>query len=540
MRKLSIPAAWLTGGFVFLLIGFLSFSSEAAGVTIITHGYSSDVTGWITAMADSIPKYHDFPGTNFTTYTITLTTDGSGHFFYQWSRTNGSPPSVTDSGEIIVKLDWSQMAGGSAPYDISTIQVAGIASTVLSQTNAISELGGHAIVEFPLHLIGHSRGGSLMNELSRQLGTNGIWVDHLSTLDPYPFNNDGNFDPFFPTDASASNTWANVLFRDDYWQNLGTFPDPDGESAHGAYDRQLSNLSEGYHSTSSASPNHSNVHLWYHGTIATNTPTSYNYNGDSATIDATMRTNWWVGYEAYGSHTGFYYSLIGGGDRTSADRPLGLPSDPAVLSGYNQYWSLGAGTNANRTALASNNGNWPNIIKFNVTGTNVVAAGSLVGTTFYYQYGGHSNLTARVYFDRDFNPYNSNNIPVLQLQPPATGTGNVYIQSLALSTTNVLPGIYSIYATISDGVRTRHFYAPELIEILSSRQPPVLDIAKLSSTQFRIGVNGVLGQTIVIQSSVDFRTWTPLATNTLTASRWSITNAVPPDFGRQFYRAVLP
>ena len=254
----------------------MAASAWAAGVTIITHGYNGDVTGWITAMADEIPVYyHSYHepglGTNLTIYTLTLTTDGS-NYYYQWARDSGGAPVTTDTGEIIIKLDWSQMAGGTAPYDISTYKVAAVVSYVLLQTNAIADLNGHALAEYPIHLIGHSRGGSLMSQLSYILGTNGVWVDELTTLDPHPLNNDGNNDyPVTVVDAPVR-VYANVLYADDDWQNLGdgTFV-PDGEPVAGAYVRRLYSLAGGYppawYDFINAYEYHSNVHLWYYGTM---------------------------------------------------------------------------------------------------------------------------------------------------------------------------------------------------------------------------------------------------------------------------------
>lgn len=531
------------GALLLLLSAGSPSSAQAAGVTIITHGFDSDANGWVAAMADAIPSNHSFPGTNFTIYEITLTTDGE-HYYYAWQRDSGSSPSNTDTGEIIVKLDWSQMAGTEDPlddpYDTSTYIVASVASRVLLQTNAIAELDGHALAEYPIHLIGHSRGGSLMNQLSFILGTNGVWVDHLTTLDPYPLNNDGNGDLLYPTDASASNTWDNVLFRDNYWQTLGNLLDPDGEPASGAYDRHLTDLSHGYTYTEPTSPYHSNVHLWYYGTIDSNTPVAYDFpdDDDSATIDAWMRTNWWVSSEEQGEAAGFYYSLIGGGNRMSTNPPLG-PGFPAIVSGYNQWWNLGAGNaSANRTRLPVNNGTWPNVIKFDITGTNLVAKGSAISATLYYQYAGSSNLTAQIYLDQDLNPLNSNSVLVAQFEPPRTGSGSVSNANLALPTTNMAPGAYSVYAKMTDGVHTRYLYAPERIQVVAVAQP-VLDIARLNNTQLRVGVSGVGGQTIVLQSSTDLRTWTPLGTNTLTANRWTYTNNIPPNSPAQFYQAVV-
>jgi hypothetical protein len=551
MRHLSLCTSGrnlLLGALFFLLSAAHPHPMEAAGVTIITHGFELDTSypTWVTAMADAIPNYMQarFPGLDNTcsTYKLTISAPNGDYSYSPPTRTNGSPPTATASGEIIIELDWSAVSGDVEDDYAGTSNVADFVAQILMATNSFPELNGRPAIEFPIHLVGHSRGGSLMAQLSYDLGTNGIWTDHLTTLDPYPINNDGNFDaPATVVDAPAQYTYSTVLYADNFWQDLGGGiyeGDPDGEAVAGAYVRQLEDLSGGYENVSSVdAPYHSNVHLWYHGTVDLATPAS----DTVATITSVERAAWWVSEEEKGTNAGFAYSLIGGGNRMSTNQPNG-PGTLAIVDGYNRRWDFGVTGASNRTALSSNNGTWPNLIQFNVTGTNIVATGNLIDTSLYYQYAGASNVTLSIYFDTDLNPYNTNSTLVLQEQVPSTGAGSVnHFSNLALATTNVPPGIYAIYGKISDGTHTRYLYAPESVEIVSSAQPPVLGISEGSGTQWVIGVSGLSGQTMVLESSPDLHNWLPLATNTLTSGSWTYTNDAPHNLSQQFYRAlVLP
>jgi hypothetical protein len=508
----------------------------ATGVTVITHGFEADSSypTWITAMADAVPAYAHFQGTNFTTYRLTMTYNGTA-YVVSAARTNGAPPSASDSGEIIVELDWSKISGDVSDNYASTYGVAFAASQALAQTNFISELNGHALAEFPLHLIGHSRGGSLVSDMSRQLGTNGIWVDHLTTLDPYPLNNDGNVNfPATVTDAPAGNTYATVLFADNYWQNLGPgwfAGDPDGEAVNGAYVRQLTSLPGGYNN------DHSNVHLWYHGTVKWATPTS----DTGASITSSERNSWWVAYEQKGTNAGFQYGLIGGANRLSSDQPLGT-GHSAIKDGYNQMWNFGAGTLNNRKALATNNGTWASLMKFNRLDTNQVAQGQSIPVKFYYQWARPvtSNATVSIYLDDDASVFNNNQKLLLQMNVPGTTMTNVnaITVSVPLFATNAAPGLHSLLAVINNGSQTRYLYAPEMVQVIAN-PAPILDIAEIDFGKFRIGINGQTNQTVVLESSVDLTSWQPLATNTLTTTRWLYTNSPSSGTARLFYRGRI-
>jgi hypothetical protein len=535
MRKASIRMAsgnLLAALLVHLWLSALApFSSAGAGVTLITHGLNGDVDGWVTGMANQLTNYARFPGTNSTCYKLSVSNIASTYILTA-TRVAGSAPLTSDCSEIIVKLDWSSLADGNS-YD--TYQVASAVVPALLATNFISELGGHALVELPLHLIGHSRGGSLICEISRLLGTNGVWVDHLTTLDPHPLN-----DPAFPADSllytnvdAPARTYVNVLYHDNYWQNDDTFVF--GQSVAGAYIRKQTNFSGGY---SGFGGSHSDVHLWYHGTLDWRVPAS----DTEASLGSAQRQSWWVAYEQGGTNAGFRYSLIGGGDRLSTDKPLGTGSH-AIFEGFNQWWDLGAGSSSNRTTIASNNGNWPDLIRFNRITTNNVVLGQGTPLRFYFQWAHPSSdfATVSIFLDDNFNPFDTNQTLLQQISVPASGASFVSLMTtnILLAASNATPGLHAFFAKIIGGGRTRYLYAPELVRVVSS-QPPLLDIEKASATQFLIGVNGSLGQTIVLQNSTNLQSqsWLSFATNTLVTNRWVYTNNAPIS-GPQFYRAVL-
>src|SRR3954465_10049494 len=120
--------------------------SRAGGVTFITHGLNGNTDGWVTGMGNRITNYSRFPGTNASIYKAYFYSSNSSYYLTA-SNVAGSLPTSSDCGEIIIKFDWSQLAGGNS---YNTYQMAAAAAAALLATNFISGLGEHALAELPL------------------------------------------------------------------------------------------------------------------------------------------------------------------------------------------------------------------------------------------------------------------------------------------------------------------------------------------------------------------------------------------------------
>ncbi len=491
--------------------------APGAGVTLITHGFNGNVTDWILPMCSKIAQYRTMAGSDVSLYEISVTLS-QGVYVVSPTFLDGVSPLVSDSGEILIALDWSTLSSGSTP---STAIAAATAAKLLA-TDFIPELNGRALAELPLHLAGHSRGGSVVTELARILGAQGVWVDQVTTLDPHPVPQFG--------DPPITN-YANILFADNYWQNLGDgLFVPNGQAVAGAYNRQLTNLNGGYNSS------HSDVHLWYHGTVDLVTPAS----DTQATITSAVRSNWWTSIEAAGTNAGFLYSLVGGGDRLSNLQPSG---SGRISDGFNKIWDLGAGQATNRSRLPANSGAWPNLIRLNLTWTNPLPAGQPIPLAFYYQFGSSTSATAqvRVWLDADTNPYGSNQTQVFMGTLSGTGTNDIFLTTLAPAPNpaTTTPGTYRLLAGLSSGGHTRYLYAPEKLVITPSTQPPLLMAGRPQPGPFEFAVLGFPGQTVIIQASTDFASWVPIQTNTLLGSTLSVVDTTSPSFPLRYYRALL-
>jgi len=494
--------------------------AAAGGVTLITHGFNSDVASWVIPMQGRVAQYGALSPTNTACYEITITQNGQGQYVTAASFVSGMNPFVASSGEILLKLNWSTLSGLGGP---STTIIATNAAQALLATNLIPALGGRSLAEMPLHLVGHSRGASVVAELSRVLGAEGLWVDHLTTLDPVPVSALG--DP-------AMKLYANVLYVDNYWQNLGVFLDPQGQALVGAYNRKLTNL------TGAAVSSHSDVHLWYHGTIDFNTPITV----DGAMISSPERQNWWTPAEQRGTNTGFRLSLIGGGNRLSGAEPAG-GGNGRISDGFNRNYSLGAGQTTNRVVLPANNGAWPNPILLTHTATNPLPAGAAFDFTLHHQSGTNqaTNITLQVFLDRDANPWSGRETLVYQEVLPGTGTNaTVALTRTAWPDAALLePGSYRLMAKLSNNGRARFLYAPMPVTLTTSLNPPSLASRGFTNGVFRFRVTAFAGQSIVTEVSTNLTQWTAIASNTIVGNGFDfvVTNAT--GIPEEFFRALL-
>jgi hypothetical protein len=317
---------YLTATAIFVAAAFGWNIAFGAGVTIITHGQqfgdTPNLPAWVSSIANDIIS-QQISGTT-TKYRITVTSPDWLTLQAVSSGYSGTSPVSSTSGEIVIELDWSAVAD-AITFEASTADIAALIRNCLTDSSFFPNLGRPA-AELPVHVIGHSRGGALVCQLADYLGKKGIWVNQVTMLDAHPADN-GIDDLLFPL-----NLHENVVFADNYVQELDW---PDGKRVNGSYPRPawwipFFDLVGGYTFPTIASE-HSDVHLWYYGSINLSTPIS---DGSGGTITSGMRsdTGWWLTEEQSGAKTGHYFSRLRGGTYKGGTRP-GSYGHPRKLGG---------------------------------------------------------------------------------------------------------------------------------------------------------------------------------------------------------------
>lgn len=448
---------------VFMLLFDLSIACHAYadGVTIVTHGWNPSANGtpvWLESMRNAVSDNHLGGEKNYGM--ITVTKSGSNLVAncdpWNFDLTSGT------GGEILIILDWSAVAdhltGGPSAQDVAK---------VIIDKMVIGQKGKAPLAELPIHLIGHSRGGSMICEIARLLGEKGILVDHLTPLDPHPLTA-SDPQPFLTKIIDTPTAiYENVVFADVYLQNT---EGPKGESVSGAYNRVWGAMNGGYYKNGSVYPNHRNIYLMYQGTADLKNPV----NNGEASIDSQERSTWFADEESCGDQTGFCFSRIKG---TAVRKSDGLHKNPLI------------GGNGVRQNLLWSEAVWSNIADMQVRqnssdlghGRHVIPIGTKLDLR-YVVLDYNSSSTVTLLADIDRNPYNNNDIESSLIAPiQHSVTGNTFIENTVnWDTSGMSDGQEAyIYAKISDGSHTRYFYAPTLLVFSKYSLSSVIAILRL-------------------------------------------------------------
>ena len=350
-----------------------------AGVTVVTHGFSTGAgadVAWIDTMARAIAARAG--GANV--YRLTTNAAGGLQSFAPVLATGGS------SGESVVEVDWTAAANYISTGVSASVISATVASALTSYPTA-----AHPFAELPIHLIGHSRGGSVVADLAKDLGAAGLDVDQLTTLDPHPITA-ADYHFFDNTTDPAVNAYDNVVYADNLWETDQSYP-------HGAPVAGADNVD-----LTAYTVDHSGVHADYYGTINRTAAD----DGDGTPVPA----NAYPGDTR--STTGYDDSLVGRGDR---------PADGTS--------ALAGGSAARVHVAPAAAAPWANLTSLSVA-TGTVANGATVSLAYRYQ-SAAAGSTVAVYVDDDANPYD--------------GTGTLVAGSPSLAATGATPAVSSATAS---------------------------------------------------------------------------------------------
>ncbi len=331
----------------------------------------------------------------------------------------------SDTAEANFEIDRADISKVGLEYT-STTDVAETAVPFLLRTFASRGIV-RPLAESPIHLIGHSRGGSVVSELAQSLGRRGIWVDQLTTIDPHPVRRD--------PDVSVQ---KNIRFADNYYQKNDVI---DGSSAAGAHNIKLDFDNLG----------HTETHAYYQGTINT----AAKDDGDGADIDPDWYTDATSGPRG---EVGYVWSRLGAGER---------PADGLPSAGRDAWEVTNTGLDA-----------WDDISISNHNAPVSLRVGqSTFAKIVFRDVSRDAALT--VALDSDSNPYDG-----------GFAHGSVTMENHAVvhegrwtarvRTDGVTPGVYHMVAKITNGRRTRYYYAPGAITVTSG----VMAIAAERSTPF--------------------------------------------------------
>ena len=406
-----------------------------AGITLLTHGYNGDVNGWVkTAAADVASRAGGKNAASI--YTMSVAASGGKLAVTAFGPDSGQKAfTATTNAEMVLKLDWSTVSGGS--YTTQAV-AAVVASYMLSAHGSTP-----ALAELSLQLIGHSRGASLVTALSQDFGQAGVWVDQVTDLDPHPVDGVNDFFGVSFGDQKMA-VYDNVAFADDYWRTDGDAnnSDFDGESVVGTYQGNLNSTVQKNFFVSA----HAAVTAYYVGTIDTSTTDG----GDHPVIPSWYNTSTTPPRTA----TGFAFSRLGGRSRPAA----GIST---LLGGKGK-----------RSSAGEDGDQWANVFNFVSRGATSLAAGTTLTTQFLASDRDTSGRVA-VYLDTNQNPYDGASL----LTSKSFASSDLAGVRLNVGTTGLKAGTYYLVAKATDAQgHSRYNYSPLKITITSAVAP---DFAKL-------------------------------------------------------------